>query len=501
MKRLFYIFSVIVFSLHLSATNAVYTITSKTELNVENAPTGSEYEFEQTGSQKFRMTAGTSTILRLRGYADCQIQAVSLSMKSNQASGSGSLTMTIGDKEVWTINNQAFSDKGWYGEYSTEYVEITKMLFTEDTPQADNVEIIIQSTENSIYINRITIAYTGGNTNHNPTDPNDDDDNKNDDDNKSEFPFYFVTFETQIESEPDFYIAVQEGDSLVCPPFYYDNGYWSFCGWSYMLFDTIVTTPGPLQIAGDVISIDQDMTLYATYRHKPTITIPDTLTTDNYIATLASSSKDLIMYNRNDTLRYMDFDIKTFYYEKSYETHIEILSDSTMYIMYGNKYLYNNGSDRNVKISSSKFIWNYRCEEKHYHIFTYQIDGNMNYHPYYLALSTDYGLNYKPSLIDASAYNSSLHWTFYEIPSDINTRYFCSYPEGKPTAINQINDDDNITIDSNLILNHFSTNIQIYDISGKMLINSRSEYINLNALPQGLYILSYDNKYRKILKR
>ena len=72
---------------------------------------------------------------------------------------------------------------------------------------------------------------------------------------------------------------------------------------------------------------------------------------------------------------------------------------------------------------------------------------------------------------------------------------------GKPTAINQINNDDNITIDSNLILNHFSTNIQIYDISGKMLINSRSEYIDLNALPQGLYILSYDNKYRKIIKR
>ncbi len=493
MKKLVFILTLLVCCFNLNATNAVYTVTSRTSLEVDNIPENSDYEFEQTGSQKFRMTAGTSSIIRLTGYQNSQIQAVSLSMKSNQSSGSGSLTMTIDDKVVWQIENQSFSDNGWNGQYSTEYVPITKMLFTEETPMGDKVEIIINCYENSIYLNKIEIVYTGG-ENDNTQSGNDEKDTNNDNTDTTNDNVCIVNFYTQIDSEPDWYAEVKKGGSVQCPSFSYDDGYWTFIGWSAQLYAEISNTLPPIYQPDNIIeNIKEDMSYYAIYEHKPQIEKKDSLTNGEYILTLNTDTRNFLLCNQSNTLLLNEINFDSFYYSDIFKITVEIISDSTFYLLYDDKYIIPDSNGKNLKTGISKYAWNYiKIGDCQYHIYTFYLNKK-----FYIGFN-----NYKPYLYGEESFISTLYWQFYSIPYDINLRYYYSYPKGKPSAAENVAEVLPFTISDNHIENPVRVCIRIYDINGRLVSVSTDESVDISTFPTGIYLVGFENhQYIKFLKR
>lgn len=146
----------------LSILSATFTVSDKNRVTLTgDIPEGSDFTYSRSGStgQKGQMTAGNSTTLCLSGWTGCTIRSVTLSMRSNSASGAGRLYMTIGDKLVWGIHNAPFEDAAWNGAYSTAFVNISRNIRRKVTGN-DEVKIKIKATENSLYIASYTIYYT-----------------------------------------------------------------------------------------------------------------------------------------------------------------------------------------------------------------------------------------------------------------------------------------------------------------------------------------------------
>jgi len=493
MKRNYAILLVLLLCSAIMADNAVYTISSKTSLTVSNAPDGSEYEFEQTGTQKERMTAGSHTNLTLRGYKGVKIEAVSLSMKSNKASGSGWLTMTIDGLEVWHIDNQSFNNTAWYGEYSTEYVEITKMLYLNNVPIGDEINIYIESTENSLYINQFTIAYTAINDSAYNPDEHKDDTTHSIGDTTETKEYYTVRFETQLPNQGYWEEYVPIGEDLLIPSIKYNDGYWSFVGWSETLLDSVSNKVEPIWFPDDIIIVDKDITYYARYRHRLGLEISDTIQDGDYVISYRTQKNDYLLYNKNGTLTLELIDLNDYYHSAYYNSTIEKTTDTTFYIKYDNKYLSPNWTTNFTQLSTTPYNWQYeKTGENDFSIVTYSLNQK-----YYLGM-----YDIKPRIYEPNKYNYNYVWHFYNIPPYINQPIFCSYPQGKPSDIRDVNEDYNIEIKANQIHNPTLQNIKIVSIMGQTISNSNNEVVDLTAYKNGLYIVVVNDRYScKILKR
>lgn len=144
-----------------SILTATYSLSSTTSVEASGVlPEGSTYTYERSAStgQKGQMTAGNSTRLYLTGWEGCTIRTVTLSMRSNKSAGAGSLRMSVGDRVVWQIDNQSFSDAQWAGCFSTEWIDVEKIIDVSVNP-SEPIELVISATENSLYINRYSIDY------------------------------------------------------------------------------------------------------------------------------------------------------------------------------------------------------------------------------------------------------------------------------------------------------------------------------------------------------
>lgn len=137
------------------------TVASKTSVNVTGTlPSGATAAYTQTYSKKCQMTGGNSVTYTLTGFEGCTIKKVILSMKSNQSAGAGSLALTAGDETIASIADTPF-DSGWYGSWSTEYVDIDLKL-TNDSyliKEEENVVLNILASANSLYCQSVTIQY------------------------------------------------------------------------------------------------------------------------------------------------------------------------------------------------------------------------------------------------------------------------------------------------------------------------------------------------------
>ena len=226
-----------------SILKATYTLTSTTTVKQSGtAPESSSAIYERTANrgQKGQMTAGNSTRLELRGWDDYIIKEVELQMHSNMKSGAGSLSVVVGMDTLWKIDNQPFSDKSWAGEYTTNWLPITRSMNTI-VEENECIEINISATKNSLYINSYTIYYAVPQC-------------------------YTVTFHTGLDTCPVPLIQSAPDKPLILPA-WQDTAEWYFLGWSEEeVLENQLTIP--LLSAGDTYLPRKNMTLWSVYSNQ-----------------------------------------------------------------------------------------------------------------------------------------------------------------------------------------------------------------------------------------
>ena len=194
----------------LSILSATFSLVSTTELEASgDLPAGATYTYARNADsgQKGQMTAGHSTCLTLTGWTGCRITSISLQMRSNTASGTGSLAATIGKDTVWEICNQTFDHADWNGAYSANWVTIQHPI-DHMVEAGEPITIVISATENSLYISSYTLTYQ-------PAAPR----------------AYTVQFATGLDTMPAAITQAEIGAPVVLPE-WIDTLGWYFIGWS-----------------------------------------------------------------------------------------------------------------------------------------------------------------------------------------------------------------------------------------------------------------------------
>ena len=148
----------------VSYHQAVYTPTSTSTVTSSGTiPTGSTSTFTcdaYTSSDKVQLgNLHTNFTLTLTGYTGQTIRSILLTMKSNQSSGSGSLSVTAGSTTIASISNAAFNSSTWNGEWSTSWVLIELDLTEYDVGNNENIVIQITGSANSIFVADVRVQF------------------------------------------------------------------------------------------------------------------------------------------------------------------------------------------------------------------------------------------------------------------------------------------------------------------------------------------------------
>ena len=143
-------------------THATYTVTTKTSVTESgDVPSGSSATFLNNASSAVdQITSGKSMVLTLSGYSGYTISRIVLSVKSNASTGGGSFSACVGNTEISFIIDGKFNSSGWYGNWSTSYVDIEPAITTsKKVGAAEDVVITILASESSLYCESFTIYY------------------------------------------------------------------------------------------------------------------------------------------------------------------------------------------------------------------------------------------------------------------------------------------------------------------------------------------------------
>ena len=230
------------FGLLLSILTATYSLTSTTTVESSGeVPANATYYYARTATtgQKGQMTAGNSTCLSLAGWDGSTIHSLALQMRSNKTSGTGSLSVRIGNEVVWSIANQPFEHESWHGSYTTDWVYIQRDIFHQVQP-GDTIEIVISATENSLYIASYNILYE-----------------------PAELYPYTIDFKTGLDTVPTSLHQTEVGAQVVLPH-WLDTAGWYFIGWSEQDIENTYQAPNILP-AGSIYFPNKDMCLWAVY--------------------------------------------------------------------------------------------------------------------------------------------------------------------------------------------------------------------------------------------
>ena len=124
--------------------------TSATAGTLTGEPTGVTYQFNNTyTSNKEQLTAGNSMTLTIKGMpANYKVTGITLTVKNNASKGNGTATVSIGKKEIGTLDVT-----GLGSTYGDQDVTIIPSFATSD------LVINIAATENSVYCKKFTIEY------------------------------------------------------------------------------------------------------------------------------------------------------------------------------------------------------------------------------------------------------------------------------------------------------------------------------------------------------
>jgi hypothetical protein len=248
------IFSILTASFTLSSNNTI--------ISEGDVPDYSEAVFSRssTTGKRGQMTEGNTTCLSLRGWDGCVIRSVVLEMHSNSKSGAGTLKMTIGKQVVWEIEDQAFSEQAWAGSYSSDWVDIRQDMMA-GVGDNENVDIWIEASENSLYINSYWIEYE-------PAAPR----------------CHTLTFKTGMDTMPAPMSQSEIGAAIVLPA-WKDTAEWYFLGWSEV---EVVDTKemGELLMAGSEYIPKKNTTLWAVYSDIKEIVAVSEYQSGDYVLTM-----------------------------------------------------------------------------------------------------------------------------------------------------------------------------------------------------------------------
>ena len=144
------------------AKGAIYTVATASSVSAQGAPEGSTAIFANTyTSNKEQITKNNSMTLTLSGYKGYLIKNITLSMHSNGNDGAGTFSATVGSNSVASIAS-ATTFNNWYdnNSYGTSYRDVhVTMTDYPAVGAAENVEIVIAATTNSLYCQSFTIEY------------------------------------------------------------------------------------------------------------------------------------------------------------------------------------------------------------------------------------------------------------------------------------------------------------------------------------------------------
>lgn len=143
------------------AESVTYVQTSKSETVALSNPDGAKVVYKNTynGNYNTQISGGNSMTYAFSGFDGCTIIGVTLKMRSNQSSGGGSLDIKVGDTPIAKIDNAKFNAAGWYGAWSSTYVDIKPDVTATKVGADEPFIIVISATESSLYCQSVTIEY------------------------------------------------------------------------------------------------------------------------------------------------------------------------------------------------------------------------------------------------------------------------------------------------------------------------------------------------------
>lgn len=142
-----------------SWSTAIYTISAKnTFTTTGTTPTGSSAALVETYATSKQMTATNSQTVTLSSYTSIKISKITLSAHSNSSAGAGNLSYSLngGSSFVDIIPTAAFNTSGWYGAWSSTYVDVAK---TVDIDVSSNIIIKVAATVNSLFVESYDIQW------------------------------------------------------------------------------------------------------------------------------------------------------------------------------------------------------------------------------------------------------------------------------------------------------------------------------------------------------
>ena len=156
-------------------TSATYTVSNSSSVSTSgNVPSSSSAQYSQTYSTAGQITKNKNAVLKLSGYDGKVITGITLNMKSNGSSGSGSFNATVGSSYIASTSG---SFNTWYDNtsYGTSYRDVHVQMSdaTKIVGNGEDVTLTITGTANSLYIKSYTVYYgtpgSGGGSSETPT--------------------------------------------------------------------------------------------------------------------------------------------------------------------------------------------------------------------------------------------------------------------------------------------------------------------------------------------
>ena len=110
-----------------------------------------------------------SAVLTLSGYKGYKITAITIHVKSNKSSGTGSFTVTAGSTTLASIASNSFNNAAWNGAWNNSGVDKV-LTMSNNNYEIKNGEDVtfslnVTSSGKSLYINSWTITYEAASTN------------------------------------------------------------------------------------------------------------------------------------------------------------------------------------------------------------------------------------------------------------------------------------------------------------------------------------------------
>lgn len=234
-----------------------------------DVPAALSADYIQENHYKGRITAGTSAILTLEHCPKMQCTGGRIRMHSNQNAGAGRVCLSVNNQVVWSLPESSFAD--WVGYYSNDWVTLD-IPFSQLLPRESTIELIIEATVNSLYLDQLTLVYELL-----PPEP------------------YTVFFQTQTDHvlEPLSEESAESG--VVLPEFTYEADGWTFVGWIEYPTDTCQSKPLVFSPGTRYFPLDH-CTLYALYSNQiPASPLaPDSLYADGDYCLVAFTGSDYV---------------------------------------------------------------------------------------------------------------------------------------------------------------------------------------------------------------